>query len=240
MKVLVVTNMYPTEKHPFYGIFVKEQVESLTKEGVFLDVVFINGKESKLNYFTAVMTLLKKLKSTHYSVIHAHHTYCVFPVLITKLLTGSGAPLILTFHEGEVYKPKEVILADVDVVKRLVFSKKLKKAALKIADLVITVEKGLTKALNFDGETVILPCGVDLDLFQPMEKVWCRKKLNFPMDKKIIFFPAAPEKKTKGLDILNEALKYLSRKNISLFTGGSILHQDVPYYMCASDVVAQI
>lgn len=43
MKVLVVTNMYPTKKYPLLGIFVKEQVNSLLKEGIDIDVLFING-----------------------------------------------------------------------------------------------------------------------------------------------------------------------------------------------------
>ena len=50
MRVLVVTNMYPTAEMPFLGTFVKEQVESLRKEGVEVDVLFVNGKKNTLNY----------------------------------------------------------------------------------------------------------------------------------------------------------------------------------------------
>ena len=32
MKVLVVTNMYPNKKLPYYGIFVKEQQQALSKD----------------------------------------------------------------------------------------------------------------------------------------------------------------------------------------------------------------
>jgi len=52
MKVLTITNMWPIESAPYYGIFVKEQVEALKKyyPDVKNDLYFINGKQSKLNY----------------------------------------------------------------------------------------------------------------------------------------------------------------------------------------------
>ena len=49
MKVLVLTNMYPTPDMPFFGTFVNEQVESLRKQGVEVDVFFVNGNKSALN-----------------------------------------------------------------------------------------------------------------------------------------------------------------------------------------------
>jgi len=240
MNVLVVTNMYPTEKNPFYGIFVKEQIESLKKEGVAVDVVFINGKENRLNYFTSIITLLKKLKSNNYDIIHAHHTYCIYPVTIAKAIAGIKTPLILTFHEGEVHKTNELRTNDIDFIKRFVFSKRIKKFALKMADMVITVHEELIETLNFNGKYLILPCGVDLDLFQPMDKERCRKKLNLQLNKRMIFFPAAPHDINKGFDILSEALKYLKRNDIHLLTAGNIHHQDMPYYMSAADAVVQL
>ena len=240
MKVLVVTNMYPGKEQLSYGIFVKEQVESLRKEGILVDVVFINGKKNRLNYFTSIISLSRKSRSYHYDIIHAHHTYCVYPLLPMRMLIKTKLLLVLTFHEGEVHKPRELVPMDADAIKKLVYLKWLKKMALKNVDLVITVEKKLIEKLGFRGKVVVLPCGVDLDLFQPRDKAWCRAKLAFPVNKKIIFFPALPERKTsKGFDVLEEALKFISRKDISLVTGGDIPHDDMPYYMCVADVVVQ-
>lgn len=239
MKVLVVTNMYPTLQSSFYGIFVKEQVESLRKEGIDVDVVFINGKENRLNYFASVITLLKVLRSSRYDIIHAHHTYCIYPISIVKVLTGTKTPLILTFHEGEVHKTKEIRTNDTDFIRRFVFSKRIKIFALKMVDLVITVQEELIKALNFNGKYVVLPCGVDLEMFRPMEKKGCRKRFNLPLGEKIVFFPASSENRQKGFDILKEAVLLLGRENVHLLKGGNIEHRDMPYYMCASDVVVQ-
>ena len=171
MNVLVVTNMYPTEKNPFYGIFVKEQVESLRKEGVFVDVFFINGIESRLNYFTCIKNLIKQMKSNHYDIIHAHHSYCVFPIRFAKAMSSVKSPVILTFHEGEVHFPNHFSLNGADFVKRLVFSKRIKSAALKMVDLVIAVQKEMLKKLNFNGKFIVIP----LALIQICFNQWNRK-----------------------------------------------------------------
>jgi len=243
MKVLILTNMYPTPEYPFYGIFVKEQVESLRKEGILADVFFINGRDNRLNYFLAVTRLIKKLRFGHYDLVHAHHTYCIYTFWTAKLILGLKIPLILTFHEAEALKSPELIPRDMDAISKLVYLKGIKRCALQRVNLLISVNKDLIRILNFKGRAVVLPPGVDLELFQPMNKYKCREKLNLPKNKKIVFFPAdvkSPERRTqKGFDILQRTLAILPRDNVLLTTGGSISHQDVPLYMNASDVVVQ-
>ncbi len=243
MKVLILTNMYPTPEYPFYGIFVKEQVESLRKEGILADVFFINGRDNRLNYSFAVPRLVKKLRFGNYDLVHAHHTYCIYVFWIAKLILGLKIPLILTFHEAEALKPPELIPSDIDPVSILVYSKGIKKWALQRTDFLIPVCKDLIEVFNFKKKSTVKPPGVDLQLFQPITKHKCREKLSLSKDKKIVFFPADvknPDRRTqKGFDILQRAFVILPRENVLLTTGGSISHQDMPLYMNASDVVVQ-
>jgi hypothetical protein len=44
MKVLHVTNNFPTVKFPIFGIFVKEQIDSLTKQGIDNEVFLLMVK----------------------------------------------------------------------------------------------------------------------------------------------------------------------------------------------------
>lgn len=243
MKVLILTNMYPTPECPFYGVFVKEQVESLRKEGVSADVFFINGRDNRLNYFLVVPRLMKKLRLGRYDLVHAHHTYCIYTFWVAKLFLGAKMPLILTLHEGEALKPPEVIPIEHDAVSKLVYSKGMKKWAAQRTDLLISVCTDLTEVLSFRGKSTVLPPGVDLQLFQPMNKQRCRQELNLPKHKKIVFFPGDaknPERRTeKGFDILQNAFAILPRDDVLLVTGGSISHQDMPLHFNASDVAVQ-
>ena len=59
MKVLHITNNYPTKNLPIFGIFVKEQIDSLSRQNIDCEVFFINGKENgKFEYIRAIKNLL--------------------------------------------------------------------------------------------------------------------------------------------------------------------------------------
>jgi len=231
MRVLVVTNMYPSPGNPFYGIFVQEQVHSLRAHGLIVDVA-----TSKLAYPISVSRLFQRLRHNHYDLIHAHHTYCVFPARLAMALAGARAPLVLTFHEGEVhnaaFRPKGL--------KRLVFSKRLKRMALARADLVITVQQALTEALAYPGDAQTIPCGVDAALFRPMDRTQCRRRLGLPLDRRIVFFPAARSNEQKGIHVLEQALARLNRPDVELVAAGAIEHERMPEWMNAADVVCQL
>jgi teichuronic acid biosynthesis glycosyltransferase TuaC len=240
MKVLVVTNMYPTAKNPFYGIFVKEQVEALKAGGLDVDVYFINGRENRLNYLKSIFALAKLLRQRHPDLIHAHHSYCIFPIKVAEKLAFTRLPVVLTFHEGEVHLAPNMKLKKVAPIRRLVFSKRIKLAALKMTDMVVAVQEEMLKKLNFKGQSAVLPCGVDCGLFKPLDQRWCRKLLDLPIDRKIILFPASPGDRQKGIDILKAALRRIARSDLMLVTAGNIPHEKMPYYMNAADVVVQL
>ena len=45
MRILHITNNFPTLNFPIFGIFIKEQIESLNKLGAENEVFFINSRE---------------------------------------------------------------------------------------------------------------------------------------------------------------------------------------------------
>ena len=63
MKILHVTNNYPTKNFPIFGIFVKEQIDSLIDLGIDIDLFFINGREKgPLEYIKSIFILARKLE----------------------------------------------------------------------------------------------------------------------------------------------------------------------------------
>lgn len=74
MKVLHVTPNYPTPEFPIFGIFVKEQVESLQKIGEECDVLNSDGKNKGFRkYITYLPKIWCKAMFGGYDVIHCHH-----------------------------------------------------------------------------------------------------------------------------------------------------------------------
>jgi teichuronic acid biosynthesis glycosyltransferase TuaC len=238
MKILIVTNMYPTSKHPFYGIFVQEHVEALRKLGAHIDVFFTNPKRTRAAYLAGLPALARKLRAERYNIIHAQHSYCVYQLSFVRSLLRHRAPVVFTIHEGEAFIPDSFCDPQADFLKRFVYSKRLKRWALELADYVVSVERRLPQVVGYQGPYEVIPPGVNTDLFHPMDQLVCRKALGLPEQGLIIFFPASPTS-LKGFDLFQQSLAHLKLINIRVVTGGSIPHDQMPLYMNAADVIVQ-
>ena len=51
MRILAVTNMYPTPRHPALGIYVEEQIKSLRQIGLEVEVLFVNRFEEGMRVY---------------------------------------------------------------------------------------------------------------------------------------------------------------------------------------------
>ena len=72
MKVLHITNNFPTKNYPVFGIFVEEQVKSLTELGLKNEVFFINGREfGRKEYIASIIRLRKKLRNGGYDIFQS-------------------------------------------------------------------------------------------------------------------------------------------------------------------------
>ena len=98
MQILHITNNYPTSKNPIFGIFVKEQIDSL-KKYCQCDVYFINGRErGKLEYLFSIFKLRKILNKKKYDVIHCHHVLSFIVFYLTFHKSKSKSKIILSYQ----------------------------------------------------------------------------------------------------------------------------------------------
>jgi len=235
MKVLVLTNMYPYEGDPSYGIFVKEQVHALQRKGVKVDLLFINAVRNKLSYVSGVIQFLRRCHRNNYDLIHAQHTFCAAIALLRR-----KTPVILTFHEGEASATLKMKLRD--IIRRphkfLVYSFNLKKLIIQLVDQVIFVERR-SKELFSTNKGAIIPCGVDFDLFRPMPAKLARSILGLSNLRRIALFPSRPKAIGKRFDIAEEAIRIIEKRgvDVELILLNKIPHREVPLYMNASDIM---
>jgi teichuronic acid biosynthesis glycosyltransferase TuaC len=217
MKILVVTNMYPVPEEPALGIFVQEQVESLRRKGVEVDVFFVNGRRFRRNYLTGFLRFLPYPWLHRYDLIHAHYP-------LTGLIARAQLryPLVVTYHGIEVVYGWQGTLC---------------KALAPLVDRVIVTSQRVHEGLGMKTARVI-PCGVNLDLFHPESQNAARAALGLPADKKLVLFCAGmrPEKR---FDLVQAAVDHLAKQDplVQLVIATEQPHEVIPHYMNACDVL---
>lgn len=181
MKILVVASFNSGQFSPF----VTEQVESIKKSGVTVELFPIKGKGA-LGYLKNLIPLKKKISQGHYQLIHAHYGLSGLLALMQFNL-----PVICTFHGSDVHFKKNRMFSY--LVSRLSVHN------------ILTNTKQIS-LLHLKTKYRVIPCGIDTQLFQPMDKRACRKKLNLKEDKRYILFSSSFNNGVKNSRLAIEAV----------------------------------
>jgi teichuronic acid biosynthesis glycosyltransferase TuaC len=236
MRVLVFTNMYPTERYPFYGSFVRDEAEALRAQGCEVDVYFVNGRASRLNYLGMPLGFARRLAAKPYDVVHVHHSYCGLVATMPRRV-----PVVWTFHEGEIMHERDMARHD-DPMKRVAYSGRFKRHVAGRVDRVIVVAEFLKGPLGRD-DAVTLAAGIDLERFAPMQEAGARRELGLDPDKRYVLFPSSPERIEKRYHLARDGVSALrsslggAGEDIELICLDRIPHERVPLYINAADVM---
>ena len=168
MRVLHITTNYPTPEYPIFGIFVKEQVESLRAEGVECDVLYCDRKgRGTWMYLTYVPVIWWKILTHKYDIIHCHHA------LSALILTCTFWPLFKKCVVSFQNDPTTEWKINLFPLCRLLFGK--------------IILKNKSEYLS-DKKCVYLPNGVNQDFFVPMDREESKKALGLDKDKQYVLF----------------------------------------------------
>jgi len=218
MRVLVVTNMYPQPDRPAFGVFVRDQVESLRRRGLEVDVLFIDGRRNRLNYLLAYPRLWWRLARRHYDIVHAHY---IFSGLVA--LAQRRCPVVLTHHGPEVFMTWQALLC---------------RLFTRFFDAVIVVSDEMRRRLPFPAAYVV-PCGVDMARFQPLPQREARQAAGLPLDRRLVLWAGEYFRPEKRWDLVQAAFSLLRSRypDVELVLLSGRPHDLVPLYMNACDVL---
>lgn len=223
MRVLVVTNMYPTPDRPHFGTFVYDEVSALRQLGVEIDVLFVDGQRRTLNYAWGTGRVLRRgLSRAQYDLVHAHYPF-------SGLMARAQLrwPLVVTLHGIEV---------------TFGWTAPLARLAARLADWVIVTAPHVLTDLRYQPRHVsVIPCGVDLDLFTPGDRLQARAQLGLPSDRQIVAFvgEVRPEKQVHLLESAVERLRAAGHP-VDLLIASGLPHAQVPQVMQAVDVLGLV
>jgi teichuronic acid biosynthesis glycosyltransferase TuaC len=230
MRILVVTNMYPTKDKPAFGIFVREQVDSLREMGVDVDVFSFEGGGRVAAYLGAIPAFRRALRKESYDLVHAHYGLSGFVAMMQTC-----CPVVVTFHGHDLIPDLD---ADHRAVLRSILATMIGKlVALIVADCIVVADI-LQPKLWFRSAATI-PMGVDLSLFRPAPLSEARRHLGITDKTKRVLFVADPKDQNKRFYLAQQAV-HLLRKNglmVELLYLLDVPHENVPEYMNACDVL---
>jgi glycosyltransferase involved in cell wall biosynthesis len=185
VRVLIVASGNTKAASPF----IIEQVESLKKIDIHIEYFLIKGR-GWTGYLKSLSKLKKKIKNKKFNLIHAHYGLSGLLATLQRKI-----PVIITFHGS-----------DININKNYKWS----FIASRLSSKNIFVHKDQPKKLKVMlNEKDIIPCGINLKIFQPKDKVALRKKLNWDQKKVYILFSSSFDKPVKNVN-----LAYKSTQNI--------------------------
>ena len=222
MKVLHITNNFPTMQYPIFGIFVKEQIDSMSNLGVVNEVFFINGRElGRKAYWNSIKVLRKKLKSSEYDILHCHHSF-------------SALILFLTFR---FFKFKKIVSYQ---------NPPEKEGGLFLFRMVniffnAIILKNISESVLNNTKVNYLPNGVDTEFFKPQDVKKSLRELKLDANKKYILFMDSYKRRTqKRVDRFDEVINILLKNgnphNIEPLVLTNTDRSLIPAYMSVSSL----
>ena len=221
MKILHITNNYPTPGFPIFGIFVKEQIDSLTELGVESDVFFMNTREGgKREYLKSLYRINRHLYANKYDLIHCHHSYSAIIFLCSGAIFGKKC--LLSYQSDPENESG-----------RLIF-----RILYRFFDRIIL--KNRSREINYP-KTIYLPNGVNTDFFKPMDKISCKKQLGLDVNRRyIVFMDSYDRRPFKRIDRFKETVRILKEKyslsDIEPLVLTNTERNLIPLYLSAADV----
>lgn len=230
MKVLVVTNMYPTLAQPYFGIFVARQIEALRREGVDIVLEAIAGERGEADYVLARRRIAQAVRAERPDVIHCHYGYT--PLAAAFLRT----PYLVTLCGDDVN-------GESDGKGGITFKSRLgvlvtQLLAVGAARVLVKSEAMRTRLWPWSRDKAdLLPNGVDEALFFPLPQAAARQRLGIATDVTVLGFVNSKRQRTKRLDLATATRDALTRRGrrAQLLVAEDVPPEEMPWYYRASD-----
>lgn len=209
MKMLLVSNMYPSDKNPTYGIFIKNIESQLHKTGITTSkkvVIDDHGGSylwKAIKYFKFYSCIIYCCFFCKYDFIYAHFlSFTSFPLLFCKPFIKK--PLIVNAHGNDVIPT--------NFLKRLLipFARFLSHQSQLVIVPSFYFQHETCKKYGLPLEkTYIYPSGgVNLDVFFKTDKIKSKKEMGFSEKDFVIAYVSRIDK-GKGWHLFLNALYHL-------------------------------
>jgi teichuronic acid biosynthesis glycosyltransferase TuaC len=237
MRILAITNMYPTCKVLPSGIFVEQQINGLRAIGLDVDLMFVERLEKGMTSYVGLGNRIRsRLAALQHTVVHVMYGG-VMANIVTRAV--KDRPTIVTFHGSDLLGENLS-----GCVRRIIagYGVWASYRAARRASRIVTVSTVLRDALPHDidrRKVRVIPCGIDLERFKPLDRRVCQNALGWDRNKFHVLFPANGGDPVKRFHLAQTAVKLLnaSRIKAQIHQLRGVKNSEVPVWLNASDVL---
>lgn len=219
MKILFIAS----GNHGAVGPVVGNQAEALRTEGLEVDLYLLKGR-GIISYLRNVKPLRRYLQEHKYDAIHAHYSFAAFAASLAGVRS-----LVVSLMGSDVKAPGTYKF----IIRLFAWLFRWKAIIVKSNDMYRSL--GIKRA-------IIIPNGVNMDRFQPMDKTECQKRLGWTNNKlqttnhiSHILFPATSSRPEKDFVLAQTAVANIP--NAALHAFDNTPNTETPYWYNAADVV---
>ncbi len=207
MRVLVVTNMWPSAERPHWGAFVKSQADSLAAAGCENTLHEIRGWRSTAEYLEAFASLPRVARACRAELVHAHYGLSGAAALRVPL------PLVVSFCGDD-------LLGRPSAGGRLTLKSRalipVSRLAARRADGVIVKTDEMRRVLVAVPDVHVIPNGVDLARFVPEPRDAARAALGWRAEGHVLLFAADPAEERKNWPLAEATLANLAGRGLDV------------------------
>jgi teichuronic acid biosynthesis glycosyltransferase TuaC len=231
-QVLMVTNMWPHDEHPEYGIFVFRQIESLRALGLDCEVIFVGGNQTRWAYVRESLRMLRlNLSSRRPRLVHAHG--------------GETALVARWYLRGPVVASYcgDDLLGTPRANGSITWASRVRRSLLRTHARLMT--RTVTKSAEMEAvlhpsvrrRNRVMPNGVDRSIFRPLSGEEARRRLGWPAEDRVVLFAADPAVERKRYWLAEAACREAERTlgSIRLKVAWGTTPADMPVQMAGAD-----
>src|SRR4051794_32934631 len=192
LRVLFVTNMWPDERRPWRGAFVRTQAESLRGIGIDVEVFTVRGVGRRAAYLAAAARIAALNRDDGFDVVHAHYGHsgvvARFQLRAPLVVSYCGSDLLGARGSSGSVTPRGKL--EVAAFRRLAW----------VSAATITKSHEMEDVLprGCRGRNHVIPNGVDLDRFRRIDRDEARGRLGWGAGETAVLFVGNPRLAVKN------------------------------------------
>jgi glycosyltransferase involved in cell wall biosynthesis len=219
IRVLALTNHYPSARAPGDTPCIRDQVEALQRLDVEVEVLCLDRARKRRSWLAlAARMVAANVRRRRHVVVHAYYGYAG---LVARLQLR--VPVVVTFRGSDLLSRR---------------NRRIGPLVARLADGVIVMSEEMRR-VSGRADARIVPFGVDRARFAPSSKASARAELGLDAAEELVLFPWDPARPEKRFDVARAAVEALRRARPSarLVTLSDAPPESVALHMNACDAL---